>query len=183
MIEQFVDLEKSDSNKIPDIMIVDIQMPKMDGFEVVEWIKNNHPKIKIVISSMSSDDATILRMMKMGVDSYLVKNDLDYDEIRYMISEVIKKGNYYTPRITEVIVKSFQNSDLTEAERKILSLTEKEKIIIKLICEELTGSEIALRLSLSNRTIENFTHNIFSKVNVKSRVGLALFAQKNGLLN
>jgi len=183
MIKQFENLNQKDLDSIPSIMIVDINMPEMDGFEVVQWLKVNYPKIKIIISSMSNDENTILRMIKMGVESYIVKSDLTYEVLKDVVYNVWKNGNFYTPRVTELIIKSFQSSMISEVEKKILNLTEKEKIIIKLICDELTSSEIASRLFVSVRTIETITHNIFSKLEVKNRVGVALFAIRNGILN
>lgn len=183
MIEKINLILQNDASKLPEIIIVNISMPIMNGFETVDWLKKNHPRIKIVISTSLSDEDSILRMIKMGVNSYLIKSELTPENFRNAIVEVIKNGNYYTSKVTELIIKSFQNSDIDFTKKKVMSLTEKERVIINLVCEELTASEIAIKLSLSNRTIDNFIQNIFSKLEVKTRVGMALFAQKNGLLN
>lgn len=179
MIDKIEELNK---NSFPDLLIVNINMPIMNGFEAIQWLKSNHPNIKIVVVSSLNDDDTILRMIKLGANSYLIKSEVTYEELNHAISEVIKNGSYYTNKVTEIIVKSFQNSNLTETERKILTLTEKEITVINLICEELSSLEIAERLDLSPRTVETFTQKILSKLNVKSRVGIAIFAERHGLL-
>lgn len=179
MIKQFKNLVQ---DNYPDLLIIDVNMPIMDGFETVSWLRTNHPNIKIIIVSNHDDEDAILRMIKLGVNSYLTK-DIDPSELINVINEVNDKGNYYTSKLTEIIVKSFQNSNLSETERKIQSLTEREISILKLICDEHSGSEIAEKLGISMRTVEAHVKNMLDKLNIKTRVGLALFAQKHGLLN
>lgn len=180
MIKKFEKLSKS---SCPDVIIVDINMPLMDGFETVAWLKANHPNIKIIVVTVQNDDNSILRMIKLGANSYLTKNDLEPEELNHAILEVVKKGNYFTNNITELIIESFQNSNLTDIERKIQSLSYREISILKLICEEHSSVEIAEISCISVRTVETHVKNMLDKLNIKTRVGLALFAYKYGLLN
>ena len=183
MIEKFEFIEKENSDNLPDVIIIDINMPLMNGYEAVEWLKVNYPKIQIVIVSGSEEEISVLRMVKLGVNSYVNKSSITNESLRNVISEVIKKGNCFNKYVSEIVIKSYQNSELNLDESRVLSLTEKEKEVIKLVCKEMTTNEIANALSLSTRTIDSFRHNIISKLNVKSTVGVALFAQRNGLLN
>lgn len=180
MIEQLKTLGK---NNVPDIFIVDINMPEMDGFETVKWLKSNYPHVKIIVITMQNDDRTILRMIKLGVNSFLTKFDLLPEEIIVAIDEVLKKGNYYSNKVTEVLVKSYQNDNMSEIEAKIQSITEKELCVLKLICEESTSAEIAEKMEISLRTVETIVRGLLLKLKVKTRVGLAVFAQKHGFFN
>ena len=178
-IEKFEKLEKK---LFPDIVITDISMPFINGFEVVEWLKKNHPDVKIIVCTMYQDSQTVIDMLKLGINCFVHKNDLTFDLLREMIGKVIKEGSYFSDRVAKIAINSFHNKDTSSSE-KLNSLTDKEKLVIKLICSELTGSEMAQKLNISIRTIESLKDSVFSKLDVKSRVGIALFAQKNGLLN
>ncbi|NJM80115.1 MAG: response regulator transcription factor [Flavobacterium sp.] len=183
MIEKFEFIEKENSDNLPDIIIVDVYMPLMNGFEAVEWLKVNYPKIQIIIVSSSEEEINVLRMVKLGVNSYVNKSNITNEGLRNVVNEVTKKGNYFDKNVAEIVIKSYQNSELNLDKNIVLSLTEKEKDVIKLVCKEMTSSEIAKALFVSPRTIDSFRHNIITKLNVKSMVGVALFAQRNGLLN
>lgn len=158
-------------------------MPKMDGFKAVEWLKEHYPKIKIIILTMRNDDEAIVKMLQLGVNSYLSKGSINTEELIKAVKAVREQGYYYTDEITKILVDSLASgSKINNFQNIIQSLSEKEKSVIKLICEEKTSIEISDELKISPRTVENIVVGIFSKFDVKSRVGLALFAQKNGLL-
>lgn len=176
-------LKKTSILLFPSILIIDINMPKMDGFKAVEWLKEHYPKIKIIILTMRNDDEAIVKMLQLGVNSYLSKGSINTEELIKAVKAVREQGYYYTDEITKILVDSLASgSKINNFQNIIQSLSEKEKSVIKLICEEKTSIEISDELKISPRTVENIVVGIFSKFDVKSRVGLALFAQKNGLL-
>lgn len=174
MITQINELEK---NKFPDVLIVDINMPEMDGFETVSWLKSNHPNIRIVIVTQFNDNRAILRMIKLGINSYLIKSELHTDEFIDAIKTVAKGKDYFTSNVTEAVINSYKNGSISEIE----SLNEREIEVLKLICEEKLSLEISDELQISPRTIEMTVKNMMTKLNVKSRIGLVIFAIKNNL--
>lgn len=183
MIEQFENLRNTDSSKIPELVIIEVNLPKMDGFEITQWLKANYPSIKIVVCTTIADESSILRMIKLGVNCYLTKDEITIDGFEDDISQVLERGNYFTPRVSEIVIKSYKNSEMSDNQLKMNLLTEKEKVVIKLVCNGLTIAEIADHLFLSKRTIDSIIQNMLRKLNVKNKIGLVIFALKNGLIN
>ena len=167
--------------KIPDIMIIDISMPVMDGFAAVSWLKKNHKEVKIMILTMKNDENSILRMLKLGVDSYYTKI-AEEDELINALKTIMTEGKCFTKEITNILVDNLKHENGSTKTSKMNLLTENEIKFIKLACSELTYSEIANELGLSSRTVDGYREIIFSKLGIKSRVTLALFAVKNGLV-
>ncbi|HEX9510706.1 MAG TPA: response regulator transcription factor [Puia sp.] len=178
-------LTKLNKKKIPDIAIVDINMPEMDGFMTVKWLKKNHPRIKILVMSMFSDDATIIRMLKMGASGYLTK-DIEPEDLQTALNFIAKEGFYYPAFITAKVIHSLNNPAelLSDLQSDIsVPLTDREKEFIKLICTELTYLEIANKMQLSPRTIDGYREALFMKLGLRTRVGLVLWAIKNNLVS
>jgi len=177
------DLQQKISKEIyPDLILMDIHMPDMDGFESVKWLSVNYPLIKILIVSMVQKEDVIVKMLRYGVKGYLCK-DVEPRELADALHSVVNKGYYYTDFITGKLVHSIQNSNDGDEERKVTSImNEREKQFLKLACSEMTYNEIAAQMFLSPKTIDGYRNSLFEKLNVKSRVGLALYAVKNGLV-
>jgi two-component system, NarL family, invasion response regulator UvrY len=177
-----LDLQKKlDANNLPDIIVMDVNMPGMDGFASAEWLAKNFPLVRILVVSMIEKEETIVRMLKLGVKGYLSK-DVEPKELGEALQALMNKGFYYTDFITGKLVHSLQNSH--EGHDKNISsvrLNEREKEFVALACTELTYSEIASKLFVSPKTIDGYRNIVFEKLHVKSRVGLALFAVKHGL--
>jgi DNA-binding NarL/FixJ family response regulator len=166
----------------PDIILMDINMPVMDGLASVQWLNEHYPLIKTIVVSMIEKEETIVRMLKEGVRGYLCK-DVEPEELRHALTEVYNKGFYYTDFITGKLVHSLQNdSGESTFSSTINRLNDREKDFLQLACSELTYNEIAAKMYLSPKTIDGYRNTLFEKLNVKSRVGLALFAVKNGLV-
>jgi two-component system, NarL family, invasion response regulator UvrY len=182
-------IDNLDRKNLPDIVILDINMPDMDGFETVRWLRDYHPQIKILVISMLDDENSVLRMLRMGIKGYLLK-DTEPDELNRALDAIYRKGYYYTEFITGKLI-DIVNEDMTEegtrnTDRKVASrvhLSEKEIEFLKLCCAELTYKEIANRMSISSHTLDNHREILFEKLKVKTRVGLALYAVKNGLVS
>lgn len=174
--------EKLDPNNQPDIILMDITMPGMDGFESVQWLTEKFPLIKILVVSMIEKEETIVRMLKLGVKGYLCK-DVEPKELGQALSAVMNKGFYYTDFITGKLVHSLQHAqEDNEKSNSMKLMTEREKDFLQLACSEYTYNEIAAKMFLSPKTIDGYRDSLFEKLNVKSRVGLALYAVKHGLV-
>jgi two-component system, NarL family, invasion response regulator UvrY len=165
---------------LPDIILMDINMPGMNGYETMNWLQQNHPHIPVLVVSMIEKEETIVKMLKMGVKGYLSK-DVEPNELKQALEAVLKKGYYYTDFITGKLIHSLQNNGNNKNNSQHnYELSDREKDFIKLACSELTYNEIAAQMFLSPKTIDGYRNNLFEKLNVKSRVGLVLFAIRNG---
>ena len=178
-----LDLQKKlDHKNQPDIILMDISMPGMDGFASVQWLGENFPLVKILVVSMIEKEETIVRMLKLGVKGYLCK-DVEPKELGEALNAIINKGFYYTDFITGKLVHSLQHvQEDTEMSSALNLMNEREKDFLQLACSEYTYNEIAAKMFLSPKTIDGYRNALFEKLNVKSRVGMALFAVKNGLV-
>lgn len=179
-----VDLQqKIDPKKLPDIILMDVNMPKMDGFASVEWLTEKYPSIKVLVVSMVEKEETIVKMLKLGVKGYLCK-DVEPKELGEALEAVNNKGYYYTDFITGKLVHSLQTGN-AEKQKELESnpINNQEKQFLELACSELTYAEIADKMCLSPKTIDGYRNSLFEKLKVKSRVGLVLFAIKNRMVN
>lgn len=167
----------------PDIILMDVNMPQMDGFETAKWLSEQHPLIKILVVSMIEKEESIVRMLKLGVKGYLSK-DVEPNELGQALSAIMNKGFYYTDFITGKLVHSLQseNDGYTKSPAAIQSMNDREKDFLRLACSELTYNEIAAQMFLSPKTIDGYRNSLFEKLQVKSRVGMALYAVKHGLV-
>jgi|694.fasta_scaffold10320_6 DNA-binding NarL/FixJ family response regulator len=179
-----VDLQqKIDAKNLPDIILMDVSMPKMDGFASVEWLKEKYPTVKVLVVSMVEKEETIVKMLKLGVKGYLCK-DVEPKELGEALEAVNNKGYYYTDFITGKLVHSLQNGNAEkQKELEINPINNQEKQFLELACSELTYAEIADKMCLSPKTIDGYRNSLFEKLKVKSRVGLVLFAIKNRMVN
>lgn len=162
----------------PDIILMDVHMPEMDGFESVKWLNLHYPEVKVLVVSMVENEESIIRMLKLKVKGYLSK-DVEPEELRKALHSIMSRGYYYTDYITGKLVHTLQS----ETEKEVFhNLSEKERRFIQLACSELTYQEIAKEMFVSAKTIEGYRDNLFNKLELKSRVGLALYAVKHGLV-
>jgi two-component system, NarL family, invasion response regulator UvrY len=174
---------KLDHSNQPDIILMDINMPGMDGFASVQWLNEKFPLINILVVSMIEKEETIVRMLKLGVKGYLCK-DVEPKELGEALNAIMNKGFYYTDFITGKLVHSLQTGQESTAKAEALSLmNDREKDFLQLACSEYTYNEIAAKMFLSPKTIDGYRNALFEKLNVKSRVGLALYAVKHDLVN
>ena len=167
-------------NSIPDIILLDISMPQMDGIQVTKIIKQKFPSVKILIVSTHSNIQMIAKLIRMGVDGYLLKN-AEKRELLHAI-ETIQNGTTYFCK--EVEEKNDDNNSKIKYETfQITELSSREKEILILIAQEFTGSEITEKTFISLNTVNTHRRNLISKLNVKNTAGLVKYAIEYGLLD
>tara|TARA_R110002072_G_scaffold193809_7_gene351010 strand:- start:10407 stop:11063 length:657 start_codon:yes stop_codon:yes gene_type:complete len=163
----------------PDIILLDVNMPVMNGLETVVWLTETHPNIKVLVLSMEDDEEHILKMIRSGAKGYLLK-DIDPENLKHALLEVLQKGFYYTEKINEILLDIVQGKG-KPSEKSLLK--ENEITFLKLACTEKTYKEIADIMCLSPKTIDGYRQELFSKLNIKNRVGLVLYAIKNNFVD
>lgn len=162
-------------NNVPSIMLIDVNMPVMNGLETAKWLQANYPQIKLVALSMNDADKVIIDMIKAGCCAYLLK-ETHPDELEKALAEINTKG-YYNADASNI---NFRR--LLTSERDAVQVNEREKIFLQYACSDMTYKEIASLMSLSERTIDGYRETLFGKLKVQSRVGLALEAVRKGLV-
>jgi DNA-binding NarL/FixJ family response regulator len=171
-----------DTNNLPNLVLLDINMPVKDGFETALWLKQNHPDIKVLALSMYDNETSIIKMLRNGAKGYLLK-DTAPKEFKTALDAVMSKGFYYSEMVTGKLIHAVNNMDEPQQQKNSFSkLNEKETEFLKLACTEMTYKEIADKMFLSPRTIDGYRDALFEKLNVKTRVGLVMYAIKTGLV-
>jgi DNA-binding NarL/FixJ family response regulator len=166
---------KLNSEDLPEVMLMDINMAPMDGYQSTMWLKQHYPAIKVLALSMYEDEQAILKMIKVGAGGYILKGAMPMQLLEAIIG-IAEKGFYMNDLVSGRMIRSFQNQG---KEDKEVNLTPKETEFLKLCASELTYKEIAYKMDISPRTVDSYREILFQKLNLKSRVGLALFAVRN----
>jgi two-component system, NarL family, invasion response regulator UvrY len=173
---------KLDGKNLPDIALLDVHMPEMDGYETAEWLRTTYPQVSILALSMMDSESAIIRMIKNGARGYVLK-DMEPAELREALQAVITKGYYYNDLVTGKLIFSINRLGGEEKDiHALINLTDKEIQFLKLAATELTYKEIADQMNVGVRTVDGYRDNLFEKLKVKSRVGLVLFAIKNKII-
>jgi DNA-binding NarL/FixJ family response regulator len=176
--KDFIDLITTQVN--PDIVLLDINMPEMNGFDTATWIKENLPSTKILVLSMMDNESSIISMLKAGAGGYILK-DSKPSVFRQALDDIRDKGFFMNELVTHKMLNYVKGDEQNSDAAIIARLSEKELTFLKLACTEKTYKEIASEMNLSPRTVEGYRDDLFVKLAVMSRVGLVLFAIKNGL--
>lgn len=168
--------------KQPDVLLMDIRMPEIDGVNAIKLIRKEYEELKIIILSMYDDQEIITRMMEMGSNAYLTKTS-DPDEIYQAILSVMNEDFYFNDLVnTAVLLKLQHKKTVRKFYPNPIKFSDKEIRILKLISEDKTTDEISKEVFLSPRTIETIRQNMKSKVGVKTIAGLVMYAMRNKLL-
>jgi len=160
---------------LPNICILDINMPIMNGYLALLTMKKNWPDIKILILTMYDNEYSIIQMLKNGANGYMLKNS-DPKELQNALMSVYSKGFYHTELVSGKLMTMVQNKMPQK-----LKLNEREISFLSLCCSELSYKEIALEMNLSFHTIEGYRDALFEKLNVHTRTGLVLYAMNMGI--
>jgi len=169
-------MQKISPNNMPDIVLLDMNMPVMDGASTASRLLKSYPDIKIIVLSMYDDAEKVLGMIKLGVKGYLLK-DSEPHQFEQALQKVSEGDLYYPDFVTRLLINSFNQ------EADACNLNHRELEFLKLVCTELTYREIAGKLNVSVRTVDGYRDQLFEKLQIKSRVGLVLYAFKNKLVD
>lgn len=165
-----------------DVILMDINMPVLDGIEATKIIKKTYPNIKVLMLTMFSSKDYIEKLLKAGADGYLLKNT-DAKELKLAIETLVNGESYFSKEVTARIMEGLQKKKQGEQFNHLIELTEREIDVLKLIVQEFTTAEIAEKLFISTHTVETHRKNLISKLNVRNIAGLVKYAMQNGLVD
>lgn len=171
-------VDRITAGEMPDIVMLDINMPKKDGFETAAWLKTNYRDIKVLALSMYDDEAAIIRMLKNGAKGYIFK-DADPMELKRALDDIAEKGYHYSELITGHLIHNINQEDKAAAGT---DFSERELEFFRYICSEMSYKEIGERMYISPRTVEGYRDALCERLHLKSRIGLALYALKHGIV-
>jgi two-component system, NarL family, invasion response regulator UvrY len=164
-------------DNLPDLVILDVNMPEMDGYETAARLRERYPGIYVLILTTFDSDLVTIRMLQAGARGVLVK-DCHPSEFRRAITSVMQSGYYYSGSTASKVASIIKSTDPNEAS---ILLTETEMRFLQLASTDITYKEIALKMKISPRTVDSYRDVLFEKLDVKSRIGLMVYAVKHGL--
>jgi len=165
----------------PDVILLDIQMPIMDGIATLPEIRKLYPQVKVIILSMHNDHSMISKLMEIGANSYLTKNS-DSETIYNAIKTCYEQEFFFNELTNKALLTGLRTRRTDSSLPQEVNLTEKELTILKLMCEEKTTKEIADMVEISPRTVEAIRDKLKTKTGAKSMAGLVMYAVKNGII-
>jgi len=168
--------------KLPNLLLLDLEMPVMNGVETAEFLIPKYPGLKIIVLTQHDSESFMMHMLEMGVHSFLLKNS-DPAELERAIHAVMDKDFYHSDLVAKVIRKSIMGKSKSERPQFASSLSDREREIIKYICREMTYKEIGKELSMSEFTVRNLHFRIMEKLGVKKTIGLVRYAYEKGLID
>jgi DNA-binding NarL/FixJ family response regulator len=167
----------------PNVILMDLRMPHKDGIEATKYIAKNHPNIHIICLTMFEDERFVSHMMEVGANGYLLKS-AEPQEIKQAITEVNAKGYYLNNFVNRILLKKSHNRQrLAPTVTNEITVTEREREVIKYICMEFTATEIAKKLEVSPRTVEAIKDRLMERFGAKNTAGLVFFAVKNNIVD
>jgi len=169
--------------KLPDVLLMDIRMPEMDGINAISILRKEYEAVKIIVLTMYDDQEMIARMMEMGANAYLTKTT-DPEEIYNAILTCMNDDYYFNELLNKaVLLKLQQKKNTRQFYPNPVTFNEKEISILKLIAQDKTTEEISKEVYLSPRTIETIRQNMKTKVGAKTIAGLIMYGMRNRLIN
>lgn len=176
-------LDKLDTDNLPHIVLMDINMPEMDGFATTQWLKQNHPQVNVLALSMYDNETSIIRMLKCGAKGYILK-DSEPAELKEAIHAIMSKGFYYSDLVSGKLMHAINKlDDETDDLKSLAPLNNRETDFLKYACTEMTYKEIADKMFVSPRTIDGYRDALFEKLKLKTRVGLVMYAIRHGIVH
>lgn len=164
---------------LPKVILMDINMPEMDGYTATRWLTDNHPQIKVLALSMHDEDEPIIEMLKSGAGGYLLKESKTSDLVA-AIKTIAEHDYFMNNLVSGKLIRSLQEKSTVKNVLEEISANERK--FLEHCCSELTYKEIADKMNLSPHTIDNYRESLFQKFEIKSRTGLVLFALRNNLI-
>jgi DNA-binding NarL/FixJ family response regulator len=166
---------------LPDIILLDVNMPRKNGFETAEWLQQHYPDIRILVLSMYENENSIVRMLQFGVRGYILK-DAEPAELKAALDAIITKGYHYSDLITGHLIRTVTQGTTKTGNTNVL-LTAREIEFLRYACTDMGYKEIGDRMCVSPRTVEGYRDALCEKLDIKTRIGLAVYAMKNGLVD
>ncbi len=167
----------------PDVVLMDLRMPLKDGIETTKVLSKQYPNIHVIVLSMYEDDRFVSHMMENGANGYLLKN-AEPQEIRRAIMDVYEKGYYLNNFVNRILLKkAHAKQKVIPSLNNEITLTDKEKDVLRFICMEFTAQEIAQKMEISPRTVEAIKDRLMERFGSKNTAGLVFFAVKNNLVD
>jgi DNA-binding NarL/FixJ family response regulator len=170
--------EKIAAHPLPHVVLMDITMPKGNGYDATRWLKQNYPSVKVLALSMFEEDEPIIKMLKCGAGGYILKESTASDLV-LAIKSIAEHDYFLNNLVTGKLIRSLQ--DEVKMPNAVTDLTANEMKFLAFCCSEFTYKEIASKMCLSVHTIDNYRDALFQKLQLKSRTGLVLFALKNNI--
>ena len=164
----------------PDVVIMDISMPDLNGIDATRRIISDHPKIKVIALSMHHDKQFVSEIFKAGASGYLLK-DCAFDELEHAVRIVMDGKTYINPQIASLVIESLVNQPQTSSPKSFSLLTDREREVLQLIAEGQSTKEIAGKLSVSAKTIESHRRQVMGKLNIRNVAELTKYAIREGL--
>jgi DNA-binding NarL/FixJ family response regulator len=174
-------LENLKTTPLPDVVLLDLSMPVMDGFETAKILQEKFPSVGVLMLTMYDSELTLIRLLQMGVKGFL-KKDVHPDELRFAIHSVNEVGYYYSTQTAGKLANLFKRDNKDHYRLQQAMLTDQEVQFLKLACSDMTYKEVAQSMGLTPRTVDVLRDALFLKLDVKSRVGLAMVALRNGVV-
>jgi two-component system invasion response regulator UvrY len=174
-------IENIVAGAIPDIILLDLNMPIMNGFETAEWLQAYHPQIHVLMLTMYDSELSLIRLLQLGVKGFL-KKDIHPSELNFALHAVMQSGYYYSNHTTDKLVNLFRNNAEGRNSIQRSMLTDQDIRFLNLACSDLTYKEIAQQMGLNPRSVDTLRDQLFIKLDVKSRVGLAMVALRQGVV-
>jgi DNA-binding NarL/FixJ family response regulator len=163
------------------VVLLDLNMPVMDGFETAAWLQKHHPTVRVLMLTMYDSELTLIRLLQAGVMGFL-KKDIHPSELKLAILSVMEQGYYYSNHTTGKLVGLFRQTDERGSAIQRALLNDQELEFLGLACSDLTYKEIAVKMGLNPRSVDSLRDQLFLKLDVKSRVGLAMVALRHGIV-
>jgi two-component system invasion response regulator UvrY len=175
-------IEKIKVKDKPDVILLDLNMPVMDGFDTALWLKEHFSEVHVVMLTMYDAEVTMIRLLQSGVKGF-IKKDADPSELKFAIHSVMHSGYYYSTQAAGRLANLFRSHSRDNIRLQNSMLDDKEIRFLKLACSDLTYKEIAQTMCLTPRSVDAVRDQLFIKLDVKSRVGLAMVAIRNGIVS
>ena len=166
---------------IPDVILLDLNMPEMNGYETAKWVQVNLPNTSVLMLTMYDSELTLIQLLQAGVKGFL-KKDIHPSELKFALQSVMESGYYYSSHTTGKLVNLFRNNAENGINLNKSILNDQELTFLKYACTDLTYKEIAGKMSLNPRSVDTLRDQLFIKLDVKSRVGLAMLAIRHGIV-
>jgi DNA-binding NarL/FixJ family response regulator len=181
--QELIDALQIPNATLPDVILMDLRMPQKDGIETTKYVAKQFPQIHIICLTMFEDERYVSHMMEVGANGYLLKS-AEPQEIKQAILEVMAKGYYLNNFVNRILLKKSHNKQKAAPNlNHEITISDRERDVIKYICMEFTAQEIAQKLEVSARTVESIKDRLMERFGAKNTAGLVFFAVKNNLID